>query len=360
MQKKLIALAIASAMTVPAMAYAEVNVSGQINMSLDMNKSGVPNADSSTNNLTSNQSRLVFKGSEDLGDGLSAIFALDNRFTADDGLANSTSTGSFYSGNTYLGLQSSSWGSVKAGIMDTPLKSSTRNLDVFFDVAGDYRAKVGSIGGLLTGHDLRVPNALAYSSPSMSGFTLAVATVFGAEGAVSTDTKGSGYSLAGMYNANGIYGSLAYETFKAGSTNSGSLGAGAAGQPFATAAVDDESTDIRLGLGYTMEAFTVNAMFEQPTYKTALTGLETKGTNFYLGGKWAFSASDDVRLAYTDRGETEIGSTKQNNAANQYAIGYSHNMSKATSVYVTYLATSADPSTAADPSSLSLGMKHAF
>ena len=40
MQKKIIALAVASALTVPAMAFAEATITGQVNMSVDMYKDG--------------------------------------------------------------------------------------------------------------------------------------------------------------------------------------------------------------------------------------------------------------------------------------------------------------------------------
>ncbi|MGC2047203.1 MAG: porin, partial [Gallionella sp.] len=89
-------------------------------------------------------------------------------------------------------------------------------------------------------------------------------------------------------------------------------------------------------------------------------GEETKNTNFYLGGKWAFSASDAVKLAFTDRGDQDVGGVKQGNHASQVAVGYDHSLSKATAVYANYVKTSADPSTAADPSILSFGMTHSF
>lgn len=376
MQKKIIVLAIASALTVPAMAFADVSVSGQINMSVDVKNDGA-NPSASTNQLTDNQSRLIFKGSEDLGSGMSAIFQLDARFTADNGqiagkttttttgagtyvststfTSKSTTTASLFSGNTFLGLSSDTMGTLKVGNLDTPFKSSTRGLDVFYDVAGDNRT---GLGGLLGGgHDLRLGNSIVYNSPSMSGFSVAAGTVFGAETAGSGATKGSAYSLAGMYSANGIYATLAYDTAKAGTAGSGDLGAGAGGL-FGTGSLkDDEAKSLRLGGGYTMDQITVNAIFEQPKYTSGAT--ESKNTNFYLGGKFAISSTDSVRAAYTKHGATDVGGTKLTDSANQFAIGYAHDMSKATSVYATYVKTSADGALP-DPSTLSFGMKHAF
>ena len=102
--------------------------------------------------------------------------------------------------------------------------------------------------------------------------------------------------------------------------------------------------------------FTLNAVIERPTDKpsTVLAGVST--TNFYVGGSFALGSSDAVRAAFTKRGAAS-GAT---NDAKQYAIGYAHDMSKMTSVYVTYVKTTDNTTGAADPSALSLGMKHSF
>jgi len=349
MQKKLIALAIASAMTVPALAYAEASISGQANMSIDNVNNGAPTSSASAWQLNSNQSRLIIKGSEDLGDGLSAIYQLDSRFTLDNGSTGATST---FSGNTWVGAKTN-FGTVMMGRIDTAYKNSTRKLDVFFDVAGDNRAGVGAIGGLLT-HDNRYSNTIAYVSPGMSGFAVAATAIFGGETPVANSTKGTGYSLAGTWSMDAFYAALAYESLKYGTAGTGDLGA-AGGN-----ALDDTDTAFKLGGGWSMDAFTLNAVIEMPSAKDAASGIETKNTNFYLAGKFAFSASDAIKLAYTDRGDQDVGGTKAGNHASQIAVGYDHSMSKTTSVYANYVKTSADPSTAADPSVLSLGMKHAF
>lgn len=353
MQKKIIALAIASAMTVPAMAFAaESTLTGQVNMSYDYYKDGAV-SETATNRLNSNNTRLIWKGAEDLGSGMSAIWNLDARLQADTGVNTSTTANQLFSGNNYLGLKSDSMGALMAGRMDAPYKVSTRNLDVFFDVAGDNRSGNGAgIAGLLS-HDARLSNALAYMSPDMGGFSVALATVFGAEAATAASSKGSAYSLAGMYNAGPIYATLAYQDVKTGSAGSGDLGA------VAPAAVDDKDTAMKLGGGFKTDVFTVNGLIEQTNYKTAATATEAKRTNFYIGGRFNFTPNDGIRAAYTKRGATS-GVT---NDASQYAIGVDHSMSKTTSVYVTYVKTKDNttlPTAAADPSALSFGMKHSF
>ena len=157
MQKKIIALAIASALTVPAMAFAEATITGQVNMSYDMYKDGAT-SETTTNRLNSNNTRLIFKGAEDMGNGVSTIWQLDARLQADTGVTTSGSVppsstvtaNQLFSGNSYLGLKSDSMGTVMAGRFDNPYKVATRSLDVFFDVAGDNRTGNGAgIAGLI-------------------------------------------------------------------------------------------------------------------------------------------------------------------------------------------------------------------
>lgn len=343
MQKKIIALAIASALTVPALAFADVNISGQVNMSIDVQKDGMTN-EGTSNNLTSNQSRIIFKGSEDMGSGNSVIWQLDNRFSADTGTA-----GGMWTGNTFLGMQSNGMGTLRVGIIDSAYKSSTRNLDVFYDVAGDNRQGVGTGGatggGLLT-HDKRYSNAMNYNSPNMGGLSVAASTAFGSENAASADTKASLYSLAGMYSMDAIYATLAYESLKYGTVAGGTL-SGTAGR---------ETKALKAGVGFKTDAFTVNAVIERPTEKASTAAADVSTTNFYVGGSFSLGSADSVRAAFTKRG----ASSGASNDAKQYAIGYAHDMSKATSVYVTYVKTTDNTTGAADPSALSFGMKHSF
>jgi predicted porin len=369
MQKKIIALAVASALTVPAMAFAEATLTGQVNMSYDYVNDGAASS-TTTNQLTSNNTRMIWKGSEDLGGGLAGIWQLDARIQADNGVNTSTTANQLFSGNNYLGLKGDSWGTLMAGRMDAPYKVATRSLDVFFDTAGDNRSSNGSAThGLLT-HDARTNNSLAYMSPDMSGFSILAATVFGAETAKAAtpataatqtqDKKGSAYSLAGVYNAGPINVSLSYQEAKLGGVGSGDLGAATAPE------VDDKDTAMKLAGGYKTDAFTINALFEQTKLTFANGDPEEKHTNYYLGGIFNMTPADAIRLAYTKRGAASDAAILNgaDGSASQYALGYQRMMSKTTSAYVTYVKTNDDTVVGSvgnpDPSDISIGVKHAF
>lgn len=372
MQKKIIALAIASALTAPALAAAaEATVYGQANLSIDMVSDGMASS-TRTNKLVSNQSRVGVKGSEDLGGGTSAVWQLEADVAVDTGNAGGTTTGGtttsqFFSRNTYLGLSNANMGTLLAGRYDTAYKMATRRLDVFADTqAADNRGlagipMMGSLGGAAT-LDTRVSNSINYLSPSMSGFSVAADTVFGAEtatAAVGNSKKGTAYSLAGMYEQGPLYGTFAYSSLKFGDAGTGDLAAGSV-TPLGTTAVDDTLKAWKVGVGYAMDAITVNAVIEKPKYTPAAGGGDKSATNYYLAGKFAVSTTDAVKLAYTKRGDTS-GAT---NNAKQYALGYDHNLSSNTMVYALYTKITDNGTVGLvgnpDPSTLSVGMKHMF
>lgn len=356
MQKKIIALAVASALTMPAVAMAEATVYGQANVSIDRVSSGAATSISNYQ-LNSNQSRVGVKGSEDMGGGMSVVWQLEGGVFMDESGPLS------FDRNTFLGLSSATLGTALVGRHDTPYKISTRKLDVFADTAADNRSGNGlGVGagnrGLMSVHDLRLANVLAYISPAMSGFTVAAATVFGAEDTtLTTDKKGSAVSLAGMYNQGPIYATLAYQTVKVGTAGSGDMGAPViAGSGLV---VDDKASAFKLGGGYSVDAFTVNAVIEKTTYDPiAALAANVTQTHLYLGGKFNISSTDAVKAAYTKRGASSTAGATDD--AKQIAIGYDHSMSKATSVYALYAKTTTNSAVNVDPSIISAGIKHSF
>jgi predicted porin len=350
MQKKIIALAIASALAVPAVAMADNNVTlyGQANMSIDIVNDGAA-ASATTNRLVNNASRLGVKGTEDLGGGLAVVYQAE-------GSANLGSNFSF-DRNTFVGLSSADMGTALVGQHDTPYKISTRDLDLFADtVAADNRNLMGN-----NLHDARLNNVIAYISPAMSGLTVAAATVFGAESAISGQTKGGAMSIAGMYNAGPFYGTVAYQNVKAGSPNSGYLAAGGTGSVFGTSSgVDDEAKALKVGGSYTMDAFKVNLVGEQVTYTDKAASIETKNTNYYVAAKYNLDAANAVKLAYATKGDTKDNGVKNTDNVKQVSLGYDHDMSKRTTAYALYTKVTDNAAGNPDPSTISVGLKHAF
>ncbi len=346
MQKKLIALAVASALTVPALALADtgnVTIYGTADVSYDFVNAG--NLGTSSQRVSSNTSNIGLKGSEDLGGGLSAVWQVEQLV---DISGASNATNGFATRNTFIGLSSGSLGTVVLGRHDTPYKIATRGLDVFANGIADNRSLMGQSSSSIalsagnntaTAFDGRQPNVIAYISPAMAGLTVAVGHVnlnqtLGLNQSVSPAHNSGAWSVAGLYGNGPFFGSLAYEKHDL--------------QSF-TAQVGAEEKAWKLGLGYTQEAFNVGLAYEKTSDNlggatcTALTALasvagDCAGHNaWYLGGKYNFTGSDAVKLAYTKMGNMTVA--KQNAAdtsAHQLSVGYDHNMSKRTTVYALY------------------------
>jgi predicted porin len=373
MQKKIIALAVAAALTAPAMAFAEATVYGKINMSYDMVDDGATTNSQTTNQLVSNNSRIGFKGSEDLGGGMSAIWQMEATVGMDNGTGASTTSAyganpatTLFDRNTWLGVKTG-FGTLMAGRNDTVYKTATRRLDVFGDqLANDNRKSLG-VNLMGSGyHNARLGNSLNYVSPKLGdAFSIAVSTVFGAEAAAgASPKKGDLMSLAAAYDQGPIYAALAYQTMTVGGAGTGDLAAGnisaANSMTGVASAVDDEATAFKLGGSFKMDAFTIGAEYEDVSYTTKLTNAETTGTNMYLAGTFNFSPADKIKLSYTVRGATETASVKATNEATAMAIGYDHAMSKNTTVYASYTTVDQEVTGGADPSAFNIGMVTSF
>lgn len=392
MQKKIIALAIATAFAAPA-AFADtsnVTVYGVANVSYDMTQTGGTGVgaaanDFSSNKVSSNTSRLGLKGTEDLGDGLSAIWQIESLVNIDNSNAAGNTIGSR---NTFAGLSSKTAGTVLLGRHDTPYMQSNRKYDLFADGMADNRsimgggrssvqgaaaaAVVNTVGASFNG---RQPDLIAYISPAMSGFTGAIAYVAGAETQTTTaQTKGNAWSLAAMYGNGPISANFGYEVHTLGSAGSGTLGfnTGTAAAP-ASALAGLKETAWTISGGYKVAAFELNAIYEKTSDDFGVAGSNRLGHRaYYLGGKYNFG-SNAVKLAYANAGSNALVNT----GASQVSVGFDHSLSKRTTVYAMYTQLSNDSTinyvlsgngtgaptvggNGAKPSAISLGMKHTF
>jgi predicted porin len=357
-------LAIASVFSAPAFAEnANFTFYGQVDVSYDVVNTGdgTTTANGATTVkgvnkqvVSSNVSKFGFKGSEDLGDGLAAIWQIEQQINIDDAAKNT-----FASRNTFAGLKGD-FGTVLMGIHDTPYKISTRKLDVFGDNIADNRSLMGNKSS--AGFELRPTDVLAYISPAFAGVTAAIATVNLSETQENnTQKKNSALSLAVMYDAAPFYGSVAYEKHK-----------------LETVAAGANESATRVGFGFKPEGFELGVVYEKTTDNLGAGQVNLNGHNaVYVSGKMNFGMSA-VKLAYTKAGVLGEGAVQvADSGASQVSVGYDHGLSKRTKLYALYTKISNgkganyefSQSTAAatttsgfgtSPSAISLGMKHIF
>ena len=369
MQKKLIVVALAAAaFSTSALAdTGNVSVYGKADLSYDFINTGTTAAGAagvSKNAVSSNVSKLGFKGSEGLDDGLTAIWQIEQQINMDD------TGGNFGTRNTFLGLKSDSMGTVLMGRHDTPYKLSTRSLDVFGDSIADNRALMGgvtaqAVDSAVSAFDGRQPNVIAYLTPNMSGFSGAIAYVNLNEAAAAAAVAGtatgkaSALSLSASYKADAFYGALGYEEHK-----------------LETVAAGAKESAWKLGVGYDIDALGLGFVYEKTSDNlTPVTAADLNGHNaYYLSAKYKMGMNA-VKAAYGKSGQ--LGA-RINTGANQFSLGYDHGLSKRTKLYAIYSRISnqaaADyglsQSTAggvssragvgASPSVFSFGMQHNF
>jgi len=415
MNKKLMALAIAAALA-PAAAMADsgnVSIYGIVDGSVDVINPGYNNSASQTvNRISSNSSRIGFKGAEDMGNGLSAIWQLETGFNVDGAVA-----ADLNSRNTFIGLSSKTMGTALLGKHDTPYKLATRRLDVFGDGIADNRSIMGgggsgtslgfrtqtttlsgfaatSAGGNIYSYgrattaasavanfDGRQNNVLAYISPTISGFHAAVAYVAGGEDATANSAvKGKAWSATGIYDNGPLFASLAYERHSFGANGSGTV-AGPAGlgtitsTTFTGASLQNRTEKAwKLGLGYKLDALQLGLAYEK-TSDDLNGGSNALGHSaYYLSAAYTMGANV-LKAAYTHAGDMADNSST---GAKQWAVGVDHNMSKRTKVYALYTKLDNEDSAAytlsggnaslahssstvgSSPSAWSLGVRHSF
>ena len=371
MNKKLIALAVAAAIA-PAAAMADsgnVVIYGVAHASVDRVDPGTNAAATVLNDtawrVSSNSSRLGFKGTEDLGNGLSAVWQMETGVSLDSGSTSSD----FMLRNSFVGLSSKTAGTVLLGKHDTPYKLGTGSLDVFGDTMGDYNAIVGNRAGTVA-FDSRLGNVAAYISPTWSGFHFAAATVAANETNNTANPDGSAYSLTGVYSNGPLFASLSYE--KAKDITSGSS-TNVVGSLATTLITLNEASGTKLGLGYKFGDATVGFIAERIKVET-LAGVSNTRNAYYLNGSYKMG-SNVLKAAY---GQANDISDAPDSGAKQFVVGVDHNLSKRTAVYALYSKMNNDtagnyglggngaggafaPAIAGqDPSVWSLGMKHSF
>jgi predicted porin len=180
MKKSLIALAVL-ATTGAAFAQSSVTLYGRIDTSVGSSKIGAPGVATSTSqmfsgNLTS--TRWGVRGTEDLGGGLKAIFALEQGFDSSNG---TQTAGDAFNRMSIVGL-SGGFGTVKFGRHDTSF-DDIRDLTVVSNIfdSGTFATTEGVVGtsgyagvGQLADYGDRASNQIRYESPSFGGFSAGV------------------------------------------------------------------------------------------------------------------------------------------------------------------------------------------
>jgi len=327
MKKTIIAASIAAVVAAPA-AFADVSISGNVNMEVQ-DKGRAAGWVNSTN------TDLVIKASEDLGNGMKA--GMKYHLFHDDG-ASTTSNGTDHVlGNNVADLTvfvSGDFGTINAG------RQESLNMAYFHGFAAGDAA-----------HDMTLEDALGvqgrsnsilYTTPSMNGFTVSVGQAIGAGMADSgTDTDDvDGNELVAKYSNGPLTVAVGKTTHKG-------------------AAADEEVVNI--AASYKMGDLKLSVLNRDvsdnngSTAATADNEMTTLGVNYTMG-------NNSFYAGITDSDDAQDG---------DWVVSAAHNLSKRTSVYVAYknddtpatdvaATTTANAKKAEDDNHVLVGIKHTF
>jgi len=363
---KILAIAIASAFAAPAFAAtANVDIYGSINLSVENVDNG---ADSWNRMVTNNNSFFGFKGSEDLGGGLKAVWQLETNVNFDSNQSNAADAGNLYgTRNTYIGL-AGGFGTVLAGTHDTPYKMSTGPLDIFVGTLGDYNGVFGAAAGNPSAlFDLRTGNTIAYVSPTFGGFDIKAAYVMGLEAPEPAgQDASSAYSLSGTYKNGPLFATAAYEKHNSVGTAACNPGATCLG----SGTLDRDAW--KIGAGYTIGDFKIGALYESIDGDT---GTSVAHDSWGLNAAYSMGAIT-LKASYAKAGEIDnaAGNEVNNSGADMWALGADYALSKRTLVQLTYAkmdndsagtwnlgqGPQVDGAAGEEVSGFSLGVKHTF
>ena len=364
MNKKLVAVAVAGLFAAPisALAQSSVTISGVLKQSFENASLGnyggggagrPAGGKSSQYGLADDSSRIIFNVVEDLGGGMQAIGQMDIRIKPDDGGATpaavsaANNTGNLVNGNSHVGLRSKTWGRIFFGRQDLhyfntesnmTAKANSLRADPISLIA--YGAAYGAAGtavngGVAIANATRTQNVVHYTTPNWSGFTAIVAYSSNPSGTDadinSVVRRGYAWNVNPNYAAANWQVGYSYWKSKPDATTAVSL---------ATAATGDQRSD-RIYGSYTF-GFGLKIGGAWDRSKITAGGVGGNGTTLSKRDVWSipigyYFGNHNINFHYTwAQKDKAPGANGLDTKADMWAIGYAYDLSKRTSVGVTY------------------------
>ena len=178
MKKTLLAAALMAGFAGVAHAETSVTLYGIIDTGIGYNNvkgNGFDGSRIGMINGVQNGSRWGLRGSEDLGDGLRAVFQLESGFDSGNGKSGQNSR--LFGRQATIGLASDSWGQLDFGRQTNISSKYFAAIDPFG--AGFGQANIGV--SLSAANTVRYDNMVLYQTPSFSGFQFGLGYSFNAD-----------------------------------------------------------------------------------------------------------------------------------------------------------------------------------
>jgi len=292
-----------------------------------------------------NASRYGFSGSEDLGDGLKARFDLSGYVRVDSGQTGRSDADGFFQRFSWVGLDGN-FGLARMGRMSTPNFINTIRFNPFADSSLSpvfmHTYIASGAQPMMTSHgtsDSAWSNSLAYTTPLLGGFQVALQ-------AAANEGSGNGRRLGGSaYYSGGPFAiGLSVEDLSGMSLNFS--------KPPASVLINTART-VQLGSSWDFGVVKVFAQGQREELENASVTITLKtgqlGAAVPIGlGRLL------VSYARTDKTQTAVADLKRDTAS----VGYDHFLSKRTDLYAVL---TSDKVTALNRGNgVALGIRHNF
>jgi predicted porin len=321
MKIRLAAYAVLMLGTNAALAQSSVSIYGILDAALVGENGGSAGHQTKVTSGAASASRIGFRGTEDLGDGMQAFFTLETGAKIDTGELDATNT--IFNRQAFVGLKTNA-GSVALGRQYTPYHLAlTQAIDPF------GTGYAGTSKNLLpdNGTNVRASNSVTYSSPKLQGVNV---DLFYSAGEQTEISAGRQYG-AGLNYANGP---LALRlVYNARNTD-----------VVATGVNHDIGRNYLIGGNYSFKIIQVFAGYEvDKGFNSATLG----NSNNPYGGVKPTPSTDGRDCILGFKAPVGPGTlmfstqykddrTHFNQDASEWGVGYSYRLSKRTDLYVAY------------------------
>ncbi len=315
MQKKIIVAAIAAAASSMAFAQSNVTVYGVVDLGVAHFSSSGKKAQNTIDNGLNAPSRLGFKGVEDLGNGMKALFTLEYNIAPDQnsGIGDAASVTKYTSSQSrqaFVGL-TGGFGTVLAGRLQTTGFDFACSYNPVAGGAFNVSDRMGAASLLVCGTPGRANNAVAYVAPAFGGVSIAVnhARVTEDASAQATGNDAHASLVSATYAADALRAGVVYSKLSMANT-----------------VAADDAREYGLGASYDFKVVKAFAMYQNRK-------LENKNAD----SKWSIGVSAPVGAAGTIKaayGQNKIENTGVSNGDSKaYSLVYNYDLSKRTQLY---------------------------
>jgi predicted porin len=366
--KGLIALAVLGAFSGATLAQSNVTLYGIADVNYQRND---PDSGSATNGINGGHqsgNRFGLRGSEALGGGLSAIFALEAGYSIDTGTSGQSSNacgggtnpaapcgGSsqsrLFGRQAWVGLESG-LGSFVAGRI-APLSSATGSFDLFaqVDPFGGTFGDSGIQNTFSAANSIRVDNSALWRSPVWAGFRLGALYSFNVSGPEPTTNEVTLIGLGGSFAAGPFYAVITYDIYDI------------PGAP-------DDQTFLQIGGTWDLKIVKLQAAWASESAQRVFSTTSTTtgaDADAWMVGVTVPLFGGSLLASYQDRDGDPVRLSSgviDERDLSVWAIGYTYPLSRRTNLYVSYSDKDGDKtlnnSTSSDRSQFTVGMRHLF